>query len=147
MAGTGIQVKQTGRVRPANLDNGVLTAIGKHMVAEQLIRWAKGINADGNKAKPLSKKYFFLKRAYSGNTRPIRDNKMTGALVQNFQLRKANDGQIRAEPTRRLTRAHAQRAEQYENMIGFSGPEINSLFKDAQVAYGQWLQKAWFQIK
>ncbi|HEY1242180.1 MAG TPA: hypothetical protein VGF16_16565 [Bryobacteraceae bacterium] len=145
--GLQVQVKQSGRVRPARLDNGVLTAIGNEMVKRQLERWSKGINADGNQAKPLGKKYFFVKKAYLRQEHPIRDNRFTGALAANFQLRKAIDGVIRAEPTQRATRAAAAKADQYEQMIGFSGPEINEILKESVGAYGDWVEKAWIPIK
>jgi hypothetical protein len=145
-----VKVKRTGRFKPANLDNAGLTRIGNTMVEAQLKRWALGINAEGNAAKPLGKKHFFEKRGYfrkMGITRPvIRDNNVTGALVKNFTLRKAISGVIRAEPTQRATRAHANRAQLYEEMIGFSGPEQVLLFKTAQAEYGDIFTKAWVPI-
>ena len=140
-----IQVKRGGRTKPPVLDNAQLTYIGKHMVVAQLVRWANGINADGAPAKPLSKRYFFVKRYVTGQQRPIRDNKITGALVKNFQLRKAAQGTIRAEPTQRLTRQHSNRAEQYQQMTGFAPSDTVSLLKNVGDQYQKWAAGAWVQ--
>jgi hypothetical protein len=117
------------------------------MVAAQKDRWSKAINAEGNAAKPLSKKYFFMKRkAMGGRGRPVRDMKMTGVTVENFQLRKAINGIIRAENTTREARKHATKSQKIEEMIGFAGTDQIGVFKDAQAQYGKWPQKAWIPI-
>ena len=147
-----VKVKQTGRVKAPRLDNGQLTKIGNLMVKTQKERWAKGLDASGNTAKPLSVKYAILKGQYlkkegRGRGRPIRDNNMTGVLVANFTLRKAIDNVIRAENTSREARAHANRAQGFDEMIGFSGPDQVDLFRSVQAEYGAWAKKAWFQIR
>jgi hypothetical protein len=142
-----IKVKQTGRIKAPKLDNGPLTAIGQDMVARQKERWANHMNASGNQAKPLSKKYTFIKKKFLGVARPYRDNVMTGIMRDNFTLRKAIEGNIRAENTTRLARAHATGAVKFEDMIGFSGPEQMAIFRDFQVEYGQWVKRAWVQIR
>ena len=142
-----VKVKQTGRVKAPRLDNGQLTKIGNLMVKTQKERWAKGLNASGNNAKPLSKKYTFIKKKFRGVNRPLRDNQMTGVLVANFTLRKAIDNVIRAENTSREARAHANRAQGFDEMIGFSGPDQVDLFRSVQAEYGAWAKKAWFQIR
>jgi len=143
LAYLSVKVKQAGRMKPPNLDNGQLTAIGKQMVAEQLARWARGINADGGAAKPLSKKYTFIKKYVTGKRVPIRDNYMTGALVRNFQLRKAADGVIRAEPTQRMTRQHSIRSDQYVQMTGFSPQETVKILRNVGDSYQKYIQKGW----
>ena len=142
-----VKVKQTGRVKAPRLDNGQLTKIGNLMVKTQKERWAKGVDASGNTAKPLSKKYTFIKKKFRGVNRPLRDNQMTGVLVANFTLRKAIDNVIRAENTSREARAHANRAQGFDEMIGFSGPDQVDLFRSVQAEYGAWAKKAWFQIR
>jgi len=143
-----IKVKQTGRVQKPKLDNGPLTRIGLQMVEAQKERWSRAANAQGMQAKPLSKKYFFMKRKHQGGKgRPVRDMKMTGLLIENFSLRKANEGVIRAENTSRAGRQHANQAVQYEDMIGFSGPEQLAAFRNFQAEYGQWAKRAWIQIR
>jgi hypothetical protein len=141
-----VKVKRTGRVKPPNLDMGEYTDLGKLMVRNQKERWAKAINAEGNAAKPLSVKYIFEKRAYTGNTRPKRDMKMTGETIANFQLRKARDGVIRAENTNRLARQKAMRAQGYDQMIGFSGDEQTAIFKKADTIFGEKMKRAWVPI-
>jgi len=144
-AGVGVRVKQTGRIKGPNLDNGALTAIGEAMVAAQKDRWAKGLNADGVPAKKLSPRYAAIKRKVL-KKEPIRDNYMTGALSRNFSLRKANNGSIRAEATSREARAHANSATRFEQMIGFAGSDQLAVFKTAQAEYGAHLDKAWVPI-
>jgi hypothetical protein len=145
--GVKIRVTQTGRVKPPNLDNGQLTAIGREMVEAQKLRWSKAINADGNPAKPLSKKYLFMKKKFTGASRPRRDMKMTGQTVANFGLRKAINGVIRAENSTRETRRRAQRASDTEQMIGFSGSDQVTVFRESQTQYGKFLQRAWVPLK
>jgi len=144
--GLSVAVKQSGRFKPANLDRGDLTFIGLGMVAAQKERWSKAINADGNPAKRLSIKYFFEKRKLRGGN-PKRDMYMTGATVKNFALRKAVDGVIRAENTSRAGRAHANRAQNFEQMIGFAGSDQIAVFRLSQATYyGPWMQKAFIPI-
>jgi hypothetical protein len=144
--GLQVKVKRTGRLRKPNLDNGPLTAIGNEMVKAQLARWAASIDAEGNKAKWLTMKYVFIKQKFTGVNRPKRDNKMTGALVKNFTLRKATAGVIRAEPTQRLTRLHAMRSQGYEEMIGFAGNDQLVVFRGAEREYGNFLKTAWVPV-
>jgi len=139
-----ISIKRSGRLRPPTmLLNAELTRIGQLMVKNQKARWAAGINANGIKAKALNRRYYFVKKAFRRITDPIRDNEMTGDLKNNFTLRRASAGIIRAQPTARFPRQKAFRAEQYEEMIGFSPPEqvaivyevIKVMLKYAQVAW------------
>jgi hypothetical protein len=141
-----IKVKQTGRIRPPNLDNGQLTAIGKEMVVAQKLRWSQAVNTTGTAARQLSKRYLFIKKKYRRVNRPVRDMRMTGLTIDNFQLRKAINGVIRAENTSREGRRRAQRAQQYEDMIGFAGSDQIVVFREAQAQYGKWLQRAWVLI-
>jgi len=138
-----VKVKKGGRMKPPNLDNGQLTAIGNEMVRAQLARWAKGVNADGQPAKPLSRRYMFIKKKVTGQARPKRDNNITGALVKNFQLRRANEGRIRAEPTQRLTRQQSMRAEQYDQMTGFAPTDEATVLAAATFQYGGYTRTSW----
>ena len=135
-----------GRIRPPQLDNGALTDIGNQMVAAQKERWKHSVNASGQPAKKLSIKYFFEKRAYQGGGTPKRDNKMTGAMLDNFTLRKAIKGVIRAENTSRLGRLHATRSQQAEEMIGFAGSDVVTTVRAAEAQYGEWVKKAWIPL-
>jgi hypothetical protein len=144
--GLGVKVTKSGRLRGPDLSDPQLKIIGDAMVKAQKARWDDGVNAEGNQAKPLSKKYFFMKRAYTHQTSPIRDMKMTGATVANFTLRKANNGTIRAENTSRAGRSHANRAQSFEEMIGFAGSDQIAVFRESQLQYGLFLQKAWVPI-
>jgi hypothetical protein len=136
-----------GRIRPPQLDNGALTFIGNTMVAAQKERWKKSINASGQASKKLSVKYFFQKRAFQGGRgTPKRDNKLTGAMLDNFTLRKAMKGMIRAENTSRLGRLHATRSQQAEEMIGFAGTDVITTVRAAEAQYGEWVKKAWIPL-
>ena len=138
-------MKKDGRMRGPNLSDPQLTAIGNAMVAEQKDRWSKGIDANGQPAKPLGKRYAIIKQAVL-HKRPIRDNFITGLLVKNFTLRKAAEGRIRAENTTRLAREHATRANSYDQMIGFSMLDVAVVAAESQKAYQAYLNKAWIPL-
>jgi hypothetical protein len=146
--GMKIKVPKTGVLKKPRLDNGTLTKIGASMVRNQLARWRDHKNANGNEAKPLSKMYTFVKkRALGIRQRPYRDQRgLTGVLIQSFSLRKAINNTIRAENTSRVGRQHANQAQQYEEMIGFSGPEQVGVFRSVQDAYGAFVKRAWLQV-
>lgn len=143
-----IKVKRTGRIKSPKLDNAKLTLIGNEMVAQQQYRWARHVNANGQTAKPLSKKYTFIKKKALGIAgRPYRDMRgIEGLLIPNFQLRKAVNGQIRAENTTRKARQHARQAQQYEEMIGFSGPEQVAVLKNVKKEYDAYTATAFVRI-
>jgi hypothetical protein len=140
-----INVTKTGRVRGPNLSDPQLKVIGDLMVAEQKARWARGEDASGQPAQKLSVRYAIIKQAVL-HKRPKRDNKMTGLLVQNFTLRKAANGVIRAENTTRLARAHALRANGYDQMIGFAVTDAKVVFAETQAQYGQYVNTAWIPL-
>lgn len=140
-----IKVKRTGRVRPPNLSDPQLKAIGDQMVAEQKARWAKAYDANGQPAKKLSVRYAIIKQAVL-HKRPARDMKMTGATIANFQLRKAADGRIRAENTKKLERQKASRANSYDQMIGFAVTDAKVIFDGAQAEYGKYVNTAWIPL-
>jgi hypothetical protein len=144
-ASMNIKVKRTGRVRPPNLPDAQLKAIGDKMVAEQKARWARSVDAAGQTAKKLSVKYAIIKQAVL-HKRPVRDMSMTGATIKNFQLRKAALGKIRAENTTRLERSKALRANNYDQMIGFALTDTKVIFDAAQNEFGQWVNKAWIPL-
>lgn len=145
---SGVRIRfKGGRINAPKLDNGPMTKIGNDMVAAQKKRWAFGVNSDGAAAKPLAVSYIIQKAKFTGNSHPIRDMKMTGRTVENFQLRKAMDGTIRAENTTRLERAKATRAQQAEDMIGFAPSDQIAVFRSADAEYDRWLQKAWVPLK
>jgi hypothetical protein len=144
--GPKITVKKTGRIRAPNLADPQLRAIGEVMVAAQKARWDDGLNADGVPAKKLSKRYFFIKKKYTRQAAPIRDMRMTGATVENFGLRRAANGVIRAENTTRETRQRATRAQKSEDMIGFAASDQITVFKAAETQYGEYLKKAWVPL-
>jgi hypothetical protein len=148
MAKSGLTVKvpRTGRVKAPNLDHGALTFIGQHMVNAQKQRWLRGIDANDQPAKRLSKKYLFIKKGIRNVSRPIRDMYLTGMTINNFILRKANDGQIRAENTTREARKRAQRANNIDQMIGFASTDADQVFRSSAAQYGKFVQKAWIPI-
>ena len=141
-----VKVPRTGRVKAPRLDQGPLTFIGQAMVTAQKQRWARGVTADDYPAKPLSKKYLFIKRKIRKVSRPIRDMHLTGATVANFQLRKAINGVIRAENTTRETRKRAQRAQGYAQMIGLASTDAIAVFRASQEKYAEAVKHAWIPI-
>jgi hypothetical protein len=145
--GLRVSTKYTGLVRPPRLDNGQMTKIGREMVAAQKKRWADAVDASGNPAKRLSMKYLFEKKKFTHTSRPLRDMKMTGRTIANFQLRKALDSTIRAENTTRLERSKARRAQVAGNMIGFSPTDQITVFRSVNREYGEWATRAWVKIR
>jgi hypothetical protein len=141
-----VKVKKTGRMKGPDLSDPALKQIGDEMLKAQFRRWDDGLNANGSQAKKLSFKYFKEKQKYTGQTSPIRDMKMTGETIKNFTLRRASQGQIRAENTSRVCRGKAQRAQKAEEMIGFAGSDQIAVFRATQLQYGIHLQKAWIPI-
>jgi len=144
--GLNVRVTKSGKVKKATLDQGPLTAIGEKMVAAQKLRWSKGIDANDQGAKPLSKRYLFIKQKIRGVHRPIRDMHLSGETLANFGLRKAINGVIRAENSTRKTRARAQGAQAFAQMIGLSGTDQIVVFNEAQRQYGEALKQAWIPV-
>jgi hypothetical protein len=136
MAGIKVGVKKTVRLRQPKLDGGQLQEIGDAMVAKQKARWGAGINAEDRAAKPLSKRYTFIKAKIRRTNRPKRDMNLSGLLLSNFTLRKAINGVIRAEPTSRKAREHARPANNIEQMIGLSGSDSKVIYDRTQAAFG-----------
>jgi hypothetical protein len=140
-----VKVKRTGRVRGPNLADPQLRRVGTMMVAAQKGRWAHAVDADGNAAKKLSVRYAIIKQKLL-HKRPVRDNKMTGLLVSNFQLRKAADGVIRAEPTTTMARKHALGSQGYVEMIGFAVSDAQTVFTGINAEFGQYAKTAWIPL-
>jgi len=141
-----ITVKKRGFFRAPKLDNGTLTQIGIEMVAAQKARWARAENADGTKAKPLSKKYIFQKAKIRRTNRPVRDLHLSGTLLENFSLRKAINGLVRANPTSRKAIEHARLGQEKEAMIGFAPSDIRVVGEAAEKAFADLTQRLWYQI-
>jgi hypothetical protein len=140
-----VKVKQTGRVRVPKLGNPQLKAIGDDMVKEQLDRWSKAKNADGQPAKKLSVKYAIIKQQYK-KRRPVRDMDFTGLTIKNFQLRRAQENQIRAENTTRNERKKAQGANSIDQMIGFAISDAKVVFDATVKQYGDYAKTAWIPL-
>jgi hypothetical protein len=140
-----ITVKKAGRVRGPDLSDPQLKAIGDLMVAEQKARWARAYDASGQPAKKLSVRYAIIKQAVL-HKRPVRDMRMTGKTIENFTLRKAANGRIRAENTTRLERAKALRANSYDQMIGFANTDAKVVFDETRAQYGQYVNTAWIPV-
>lgn len=136
---------KSGRVRGPNLSDPALKVIGEAMVAAQKDRWSKGIDAAGQSATKLAVRYAIIKQSLL-HKRPVRDNRLTGLLVNNFTLRKAAGGVIRAENTTRLARDHARRANGYDQMIGFALTDFKVVIDGTQAQYGEYAKTAWIPL-
>lgn len=137
--------------RLANLDNGQLTQIGRPMVIAQKQRIRRGINANNQPAKELSKAYKLRKTRVLRRigkltgTFAVRDMVFTGATLENFSLRKAINGVIRAEPSTQWARTRAQKAVSGgadAQLIGFSGDDATVVITEAERQYGHNIRKA-----
>jgi hypothetical protein len=144
-----IKVQKTIRLRLAKLDHAELTAIGRTMVDNQRKRWARGVSAD-NQAIPLKPRYARMKKAVlkkKGRAgTPLRDMSLFGVFGKSFRLRLAENNKIRAEATTRQAREHARRANRIVQMIGFSGPEFDSICNLAQKKYGAAFKRAVIRV-
>ncbi len=140
-----IAVKKQGRVRPPNLPDAQLKAIGDVMVKAQKDRWAKHYNAQGVEAQKLTVRYAIIKQAVL-HKRAYRDMSMTGKTIKNFTLRKAAEGKIRAENTTKLERDKARRANNADQMIGFSMLDTMIISLATQKEFGSWVQRAWIPL-
>ena len=144
--GIKVKLKRTGRLRKPTLDYGQLFHIGTHMVEKQKARWAAGLNANDGTAAPLSKRYMFYKAKVRKTNRPKRDMRLSGLLWNNFSLRKAINGVIRAENTTREARDHATSANAKDQMIGFSGSDLKVIYNESQRAYGSLAKNLWYEV-
>lgn len=148
-AGAGVtfqyKVRRTGNLRPPNLPDAQLKAIGDAMVAEQKARWARSYDASGQPAAKLSVRYAIIKQAVL-HKRAVRDMSMTGQTIKNFTLRKAAEGRIRAENTTRLERSKALRANSYDQMIGFAVTDAKVVFAATEAQYGDYVKTAWIPL-
>lgn len=156
-----VQVKRSVRIKGPCLDNGALTRIGTVMVDSVKERIAKGIDADGKSAKPLSKSYAIFKTKSLkknrgiGTNRPIRDLSLTGKSLQNYSLRKAIDNVIRADATTRDARFKLDQGQYqvrkqkgtavrvgYSQMFGFEGRTVQSVLTATKAEYGIYVKGA-----
>ena len=137
----GLRVTESGQLAPPTLTSAQLISIGQVMVQAQKDRWAAGINAEGQPARPLHPVTAKGKRTYG--KKPIRDMDMTGLVRNNFSLRRAENNSIRAENTTREARRHARQAQSFESMIGLAPQDEAIIFAHAYRAYGLYLQRAW----
>jgi hypothetical protein len=161
MAKVKVTVKRSVRLRGPNLDNGVLTKIGEVMVSTIKARIAQGLDADGNKALPLSRSYAIFKAGYLkknrgiGTNRPIRDLSLSGASLQNYTLRRAADNVIRADATTRMARLKLTQGQQQQRkrkgvtstlgtsqMFGWEGRNVADVLAETRKQYGDLVKKA-----
>jgi len=143
----GFKVKKSGRFQLPDLDGGFYQAIGTEMVRSMRARIARGRNAYGQMAKPLSKGYAKQKMTYRKIANPIRDMNMTGLAMNNFRLRKANAGVIRADITEAEPRRHALRAQSFEHMFGWAPQDKANVTKLCKLKYGVASKNAWVSAK
>jgi hypothetical protein len=140
---TRIRMDKTGQFRAPTLSRAQLKFIGQQMVIGQKQRWSKAINASGAKAKALAARTIKSKIAYG--KQPIRNMEMTGLVLRNFQLRKWQMEEIRAENTAHAARRHAVKAQRAERMIGLSPQESEAIWRNVYRAYQQYAKfKAWY---
>ena len=161
MAKVKVTVKRSVRLRGPNLDNGALTKIGEVMVSTIKARIAQGLDADGNKALPLSRSYAIFKAGYLkknrgiGTNRPIRDLSLSGESLQNYTLRRAADNVIRADATTRMARLKLTQGQQQQRkkkgvtstlgtsqMFGWEGRNVADVLDETRKQYGDLVKKA-----
>ena len=161
MANVKVSVKRTVRLKAPKLDGGALTRIGTVMVASIKARIARGQDADGKKALPLSKSYAIFKSGYLkknrgiGTNRPIRDLSLTGVSMQNYTLRRAMDNVIRADATTRMARLKLTEGQRQQRkakgvistlgisqMFGWEGKNVAEVLAETRKEYGKYAKNA-----
>lgn len=143
MAQFTIKVTESGRLKFMNLSRDQLQGIGNRIAAAQVSRWLQGINAQGQPAKPLSKGYAAQKARFTGNPQPKRDNWLTGAMANDFTVRRAGDNKILIYPEQPANRDAAAHSEQYENMIGFAPSDERLVYSEITAAFAALAIEAW----
>lgn len=138
-----LTVKESGKLKALKLNAAQYRQLGNAMLAANKRRIARGINADGNPARPLSKAYEAIKRKVRRVARPIRDMRLTGVTMNSYQITRAHGGIIRAEPTTGTARTRAFMAQRLEPMIGFTPVEERAVIKEARAMFGKYVQVSW----
>lgn len=138
-----MKVVQTGQLKALKLNAAQYRQLGNAMLDANKKRIRRGINAAGNPAKPLSKKYQRIKKKKRGVTRAIRDMWLTGLTMNSYQIVRAHSGVIRAEPRTAEGRKRAWAAQRLEPMFGFTPAEEKAVQKEARAMFGRNTRVLW----
>ena len=130
-----------GKFPPPLLQSARLRRIAQGVLNSQKERWARSINVFDRIAWPLAAVTAKGKRTFGQP--PKRNMKMTGLTVRNFGIRKYSNGQILLGNNSANAIMHAQKAQIFGQMIGFSPNDQIVLKVLADREFSQWLQTSW----
>ena len=142
-----IAVKTNGKLAQLKMSAREYREIGEVMLDSMKLRILKGINADGQKASPLSPAYARIKAEIRNTRRPIRDMFLSGMTLNDYRVRKAHGGQIVCEPASTEAQKRAILAQRIEPMFGFTNAEEKAVVKHVRQIYGRHAQVLWKSTK
>lgn len=132
-----LKIVSTGTMKAPKLTTAEYRALGEEIVAAMKRRLARGINNEGNPAYPLSDYYARIKAKIRRTRHPIRDLHLTGMTLNDFQVRRAWGGIIRAGPQLPTARKRALLAQLIDPLIGFTDYEQRAVVKRVRQLYGR----------
>jgi hypothetical protein len=138
-------VTKTGRlgVRAVTLTTQQYRQLGETMLDTIKRRILRGINASGQRSKPLSKFYAKQKAKMRHTGHPIRDMFLTGLTLNSYRVVRAWGGTIRIEPTSAEGRKRAFFSQRREAMIGVTRSEERAVVAEARRMMGRNTTVAW----
>jgi len=115
-----IRIKETGRPRIEipRFSQEQMHEIGQFSVDGELQRLGHGINAQDQPSRPLKPSY--AKQKEKAGAQPVRDLRLTGAMLTARQVTEVSDNTVTVGFTDPLQEAKAAHNEQIEPMLGVS---------------------------
>ena len=93
-------------------------------------RVAAGIGSDDTSMRPLSKGYFIQKQKLGGE--PIRNLRLTGAMLSNLTVRSADESGARIAFTEGLARTKALSNERKTPWLGWAASDIRQIVAEVR---------------
>ena len=138
-----LKIHGKGELRMKQLPAAEWRKLGEAMLAANKRRILKGVNAEGQPAKPLAPKYARIKRKQLRISRPIRDMRLTGETLLSYQVVRASGGIIRCEPKTAQGRKKAFFCQRLEPMIGFTDYEEAAVMRTVRSMLGRGANLEW----
>jgi hypothetical protein len=132
-----------GKLAQLKLSAAEYRAIGDAAVDRMKMRILQGVNADNQRAKPLSKKYAALKAEMRHTRRPIRDMFLSGMTLTDYRVQRAYGGVIEAYPSSTEAQKRAILAQHIDPMFGFTDAEEKEVVKQVRLMYGRNAKTIW----
>lgn len=117
--------------------------IGESAVERMKARILKGVNADNQRAKPLSKRYAAIKARERHTSRPVRDMFLSGMTLNDYRVQRAYNGLIEAYPSSTEAQKRAILAQHIDPMFGFTDAEEKEVVRQVRAMYGRNAKVIW----